>query len=128
MEVIIGAATGACATHMFNYALPTVYKQVNGVLGCNLFDLNNDTIKGEEFNELSIDPEVGYYNCTLRDKFVKKTDGTQEIIKELNCVKNTEIMDIVAKLAVLSFLGYSGYKIIHYIGKMDIDLNFDLDI
>ena len=87
MQVAIAAASGACATHVFNYTLPTVYKQVNGILGCNLFDLSSDEINKEEFNKISLDPEVGYYNCALRDKLIKNSDNTEQVIKQLECVK-----------------------------------------
>ncbi len=127
MEVMIAAATGACATHVFDYSLPTVYKHVNGILGCNLFDLNNDEIKETEFTGMSMDPEIGYYNCALKDKIIKnKSTNKEEVVKVLQCVKKEEVtgtMDIVAKIAVASFIAFGAYKIIVKIDKMDLNFN-----
>ena len=133
MQVAIAAASGACATHVFNYTLPTVYKQVNGILGCNLFDLGNDKINESEFTKLSMDPEVGYYSCELRDRVIKKNNGDIEEIKQLECIKVDEVskccsigtMDIIADLAVISFVAFGLYKVSK---NLKLDLNFDLDI
>lgn len=72
MNIVLTSACSACVTQVFNSTLPTVYKKVNDALGSNIFNVDEDEINDEEFNDISTDSEVGYLTEDMKIAMNKK--------------------------------------------------------
>ena len=82
-------------------------------------------------NEISLDPEVGYFGPNVYNSLKNNKGGapneevivTQKSTIQCKCVRP---LDIVSEVTVIIFIVYASYKTIKHI--KNIDLNFNIDI
>lgn len=128
---MIAAACGSCASHIFDYTLPTVYKKTNDILGVNIFDLSEDDIEDDQLNEISLDPEVGYFSTSFVNSLKNNKGGpsTEKVlidttISNVKCECKLRPLDIISEITVIIFIVYASYKTIKKVKY----INWNIDI